>query len=133
MKKDKRLIPLLSLATVFFLTFSVSAFVFIKANGLAFVKDMEEYERKVKIVDQAEEKIADLEEQVERYKKLYENAIKDNKRLASDTVKTQAKVTPEVKAEEETKENEITEETINEEPVLDETEEIISEEIKDEA
>ncbi len=132
MKNDKKLIIILSLATAFFLSFSVSAFVFIKSNGLAFVKDIEEYERKVKIVDQAEEKIADLEEQVERYKKLYENAIKDNKRLSSDVVKAQAEITNEKKEEEETITSE--EETKDQGVVLYETfEEANSEEIKDEA
>lgn len=71
-KGKKSAILLLSLITLFFVSFSASAWIYINANRLVFVDDIEAYKKKAEEIDERESEIEAISEKAERYQTLYE-------------------------------------------------------------
>ena len=79
-KKEKRYLwiyPFLVLS-LFFISFSVSAFIFMNSSGLVFSSNEEELQALSEKIGEKEEEITELSYQLERYKTLYEKELLKN-------------------------------------------------------
>ena len=94
-KNNGKGIFLIVLLTLFFISFSTSAWIIINSNKLVFVDDIEEYKNiteGLKSNEDKEQKIIDLTEQVERYKNMYESLSDENKGLIRTNQSLNAKI-----------------------------------------
>ena len=94
-KKIKFSFVFISLLTVFFVSFSCSAWIIINANKLVFADNYEQYKSimdNMQSDENKDAKIVDLEEQVERYKELYESASEENRALINTNSELNARL-----------------------------------------
>ena len=66
----------LFLAAVFFISFSVAAYIYINSENLILEPGLEDIKTLSKLLGEKENRITELEEELERYKTLYEEALK---------------------------------------------------------
>ena len=94
-KGKGRLIVLIVLLTVFFISFSVSSFVIINANKLVFVEDYDNYLAIMEGIEangSKDQQIVELTEQLERYKEMYSGLAEENKSLINANQSLSSKV-----------------------------------------
>ncbi len=94
-KGKGKLIWLIVLLTVFFISFSVSSFIIINANKLVFVKDYENYLAIVEGIEangSKDQQIVELTEQLERYKEMYSGLAEENQSLINANQSLSSKV-----------------------------------------
>ena len=90
-----KLIVLIALLTVFFISFSVSSFIIINANRLVFVEDYENYLAIIEGIEangSKDQQIVELTEQLERYKEMYSGLAEENKSLINANQSLSSKV-----------------------------------------
>ena len=66
----------LFLASVFFISFSVAAYIYINSENLVFEPGLEDIKKLSRLLGEKENRITELEEELERYKALYDEALK---------------------------------------------------------
>ena len=94
-KSTGKLIVLIVLLTVFFVSFSVSSFIIINANRLVFVEDYENYLAIIEGIESngsKDQQIVELTEQLERYKEMYSGLAEENKSLINANQSLSSKV-----------------------------------------
>lgn len=74
-KKISDLVYILLIFTIFFTSFSISAFIYLKSENLVFSDNAEDIKELASQLSKKDKEISKLENQLERYKSLYEDAL----------------------------------------------------------